>query len=121
MAKNQQLPDPSRLPQPQSGEYSDGHPLDTIQYLECKVIPKPDRIVSPKSFFEFGGKVARTAEKHEVGFDAEKLETRGVRIREVLFLDTKGFRLYNNAFILPSAIPKSYSSSDIRICRKPPE
>ena len=105
MAKNQQLPDPSRLPQPQSGEYSDGHPLDTIQYLECKVILRPDRIVSPKSFFEFGDKVARTAEKHGVGFDAEKLEKRGVRIREVLFLDTKGFRLYNNAFILRLRLP----------------
>src|SRR5215469_8695500 len=97
MARNQQLPDPSRLPQPQPGEYSDGHPLDTIQYLECKVILRPDRIVSPKSFFEFGDKVARTAEKHGVGFDTEKLEVKvvrvnvvmfGVRIRVVLYIDT---------------------------------
>jgi len=88
-----------------TGKYSDGHPLDTIQFLECKVILKPERIVSPKSFFEFGDKVARTAEKHGVGYDTEKLGKRPVRIREVVFLDTKDFRLYNEAFILRLRLP----------------
>ena len=43
-------------------QYSDGHPLDTVEFLECKIILKPDRIVSPRSFVEFGDEVARTAE-----------------------------------------------------------
>jgi len=83
-----------------SGQYSDGHPLDTVQFLECKILLKPERIVSPKSFFEFGDKVARTAEKHGVGYDTEKFRKSNVQIREVLFLDTGDFQLYNNAFIL---------------------
>jgi len=86
-------------------KYSDGHPLDTVQFLECKVILKPDRIVSPKSFLEFGDKVARTAEKHGVGFETEKFRKRDIRIREVLFLDTRDFQLYNNAFILRLRVP----------------
>jgi hypothetical protein len=86
-------------------KYSDGHPLDTVQFLECKVILKPDRIVSSKSFLEFGDKVARTAEKHAVGFETEKLRKRDVRVREVLFLDTRDFQLYNNAFILRLRVP----------------
>ena len=89
----------------QGARYSDGHPLDAVQFLECKVILKPDRIVSPKSFLEFADKVARTAEKHGVGFDTEKLRKGDVRIREVLFLDTEDFQLYNNAFILRLRLP----------------
>ena len=85
--------------------YSDGHPLDTVQFLECKVILRPERIVSPKSFFEFGEKVVRTAEEHGIGFDTERLGRRPVRIREVVFLDTKDFRLYNEAFILRLRLP----------------
>ena len=86
-------------------KYSDGHPLDTVQFLECKILLKPERIVSPKSFFEFGDKVARTAEKHGVGFDTEKFRKSNVQIREVLFLDTGDFQLYNNAFILRLRLP----------------
>jgi len=88
-----------------SEQYSDGHPLDTVQFLECKVLLRPERIVSPKSFFEFGDKVARTAEKHGVGFDTEKFRKSNVQIREVLFLDTGDFQLYNNAFILRLRLP----------------
>src|SRR5262249_4723602 len=34
------------------GTYSDGHPLDEVQYLECKLILKPDRFTAAKVFFE---------------------------------------------------------------------
>ncbi len=43
--------------------YSDGSPLDDVQYLECKLILKPDRFVSAKVFLEYGKLVARTAAK----------------------------------------------------------
>ena len=32
------------------GQYSDGHPLDQVHYLECKVILKPERFTSRESF-----------------------------------------------------------------------
>ena len=43
------------------GQYSDGAPLDEVQYLECKLILKPDRFTSAKVFLEFGDLVARIA------------------------------------------------------------
>jgi hypothetical protein len=33
-------------------KYSDGHPLDEVQYLECKLILKPDRFTAAKVFRE---------------------------------------------------------------------
>jgi hypothetical protein len=93
------------VPHLKPGKYSDGHPLDTVQFLECKVILRPDRFVSAKSLLGFGDKVARTAERHGVGFDTGKPGKGGVRIREVVFLDTKDFRLYKNAFILRLRLP----------------
>ncbi len=50
------------------GQYSDGHPLDEVQYLECKLILKPDRFTAAKVFLDYGGLVARTAKQFGVGF-----------------------------------------------------
>ncbi|MDS4020046.1 MAG: hypothetical protein RKR03_05985 [Candidatus Competibacter sp.] len=90
---------PERVPDLKPGQYSDGSPLDTVQYLECKLILKPDRFTSAKVFFEYGELVARAAREFGIG-----LTNKGVvlkpEIREVLFLDTADFRLYNHAFIL---------------------
>ena len=33
-----------------AGTYSDGHPLDCVQYLEAKIILKPDRFISVDCF-----------------------------------------------------------------------
>ena len=41
MAKDD--PPPQMIPDLQQGKYSDGHPLDDVHYLECKIILKPDR------------------------------------------------------------------------------
>ena len=48
-----------------AGNYSDGHPLDCVQYLEAKLILKPDRFISVDSFRDFGKLVQRTAKKLE--------------------------------------------------------
>ena len=84
-------------------KYSDGHPLDEVQYLECKLILKPDRFTAAKVFLDYGKLVAKTAKEFGVG-----LTNKGVvlkpAIREVVFLDTADFRLYNNAFILRQRI-----------------
>ena len=80
--------------------YSDGHPQDVVQYLEAKLILKPDRFVSVESFRDFGKLVQRTAKKLGVGFVTDPKIGRRPDIREIIFFDTPNFRLYNNAFIL---------------------
>jgi hypothetical protein len=83
--------------------YSDGHPIDEVQYLECKLILKPDRFTAAKVFLDYGKLVAKTAKQFGVGF-ANKDVVLKPAIREVVFLDTADFRLYNNAFILRQRI-----------------
>ncbi len=82
------------------GKYSDGHPLDDVHYLESKIILNGNRFTSVQSFHEFGKLVARAADKCDVDFDTSDFVGMRPQIREVLFLDTKDFMLYNNAFIL---------------------
>ena len=88
------------LPSVHQGAYSDGHPLDTVHYVECKLILKPDRFTAPPTFQEFGKLVHRAAERLDIGFSTADFKGARPRIREVIFLDTKDFTLYNNAFIL---------------------
>ena len=45
---------PGRVPDLKPGKHSDGHPLDEVQYLECKLILKPDHFTSAKVFQEYG-------------------------------------------------------------------
>jgi hypothetical protein len=83
-----------------AGAYGDGHPLDSVQYMEAKIILKPDRFVSVNSFREFGRIVQRTAKELKVGFITDPKVGRRPDIREIVFMDTPDFRLYNNSFIL---------------------
>jgi hypothetical protein len=80
--------------------YSDGHPLDEVHYLECKLILKPDHFSSAASFHEYAKLVQRAAEEHDIEFSTERFKGLKPRIREVVFLDTEDFSLYNHAFIL---------------------
>ena len=80
--------------------YSDGHPLDHVQYVESKLILNGDRFSSIDSFHEFATLVKRTAKEADIDFHRKAFREAKPRIREVLFLDTADFRLYNNAFIL---------------------
>ncbi len=90
----------SKLPEIKPGHYSDGSPLDEVHYLECKLILKPDRFISVPSFHEFGDIVRRVSKDIDIGFSTSGYKNLRPRIREVVFLDTKDFALYNNAFIL---------------------
>lgn len=94
--------DPHRhsAPAPIPGKYGDGHPLDEVEYFECKIILKPDRFTSVQSFLDFGKLVRRAAEECAVDLSTSRCAGQKPRIREVVFLDTGDFRLYNNAFIL---------------------
>jgi hypothetical protein len=97
--RSQSLPVADR----KQGQYSDGHPLDEVQYLECKLILKPDRFTTAKVFLDYGKLVARTAKEFGVGFSNKGIVLKPT-IREVVFLDTADFKLYNNAFILRQRI-----------------
>jgi hypothetical protein len=88
------------LPRRKKRWYSDGHPLDHIQYVESKLILKGDRFTSVDSFDEFARLVKRTANQTGIDFSRKAFKDATPRIREVLFFDTHDFRLYNNAFIL---------------------
>jgi len=91
---------PNRFIELKRGDYSDGHPLDKLQYLEAKIILKGDRFDSVDTFRQFTRLVKQAAEAAEVDFSRKGFKHERPRIREVLFLDTHDFRLYNNAFIL---------------------
>ncbi len=82
-----------------SGYYSDGSPYDEVHYLECKLILKPERFTSAQAFLDYGELVARVAKAAGVGCNARDVSLKP-ELREIVFLDTPDFRLYNNAFIL---------------------
>jgi hypothetical protein len=94
-----------RVPQLKPGMYADGMPIHEVQYLCCKLILRPNKFVSRQSLFDFGKVMHEPAKKHGVKFANDGFESQPVKIREVLFIDTEDFRLYNHAFILRRRIP----------------
>ena len=94
-----------RVPQLKAGQYADGMPLHQIQYLCCKLILRPNKFISRESLFDFGKVMREPAKEHGVKFSSAGFESQPIKIREVLFIDTEDFRLYNNAFILRRRIP----------------
>jgi len=92
--------EPELVSEMKQGHYSDGHPLDEVHYLECKIILKPDRFTSKKGFLDFAKLVSHAADKADIDLSTGHLEGQRPQIREVVFLDTPDFRLYNHAFIL---------------------
>jgi len=95
----------SPLPEIQPGKYADGMPLNQIGYLECKIILKPNHFTSRASLFDFGKLLKRPARDNGISFQSGAYAEAPLKIREVLFLDTADFRLYNNAFILRRRVP----------------
>ena len=94
------MADKELVPDLKPGHFSDGHPLDDVHYLECKIILKPDRFTSKQGFIDFAKVVKHAAEKADIDLSTSHLEGQRPEIREVVFLDTGDFRLYNHAFIL---------------------
>jgi hypothetical protein len=80
--------------------YADGTPFDTLRYLQGKLLLKPDRLSSLDQFRELGKLARRTAKSLKVGFKEDPEVDQGPRVREIIFVDTPDFRLYNNGFIL---------------------
>lgn len=88
------------VPSRSKSVYADGVALDRVQYLEAKLILKPDRFRSVESFREFGKIVRKVAKQTDVGFTKDPRADATPEIREIIFLDTPDFALYRNAFIL---------------------
>jgi hypothetical protein len=81
--------------------YADGNPHDRVQFFDAKLILKPDFFATVRGFKMFSDLVAEAAGKVKgVSYKPQDLSKARPRIREVMFLDTADFRLYNNAFIL---------------------
>jgi hypothetical protein len=80
-------------------------PLHEVEYLACKLILRPNRFTSRRSLLDFAKVLRRPADECGVKFSKEEFEDAPLKIREVLFVDTKDFKLYNNAFILRRRIP----------------
>jgi len=89
-----------RVPLIKPGKYADGLPLHEIQYLNCKLILRPNYFSSRNRLFDFAKVLRAPAERHGVTFSFGNFRDTPIKIREVLFVDTSDFRLYNNAFIL---------------------
>ena len=94
-----------RVPQLKPGQYADGMPIHKPEYICCKLILRPNKFHSRESFFDFGKVFREPAKEHGVKYTTEGFIEQPVKIREVLFIDTDEFRLYNNAFILRRRIP----------------
>jgi hypothetical protein len=94
-----------RVPDLQPGVYADGLPLHEVQYLQCKLILRPNKFDSRKRLFDFAKIVRGPAAEHKVNFSTGSFINAPLKIREVLFVDTADFRFYNNGFILRRRIP----------------
>ena len=75
-------------------------PLDQVQYLEAKLILKPDNFTSVQAFRDFGKLVRSTARRSGIGFKPDKKRGLQPLVREIVFFDTHDYALYSNAFIL---------------------
>jgi hypothetical protein len=85
--------------------YRDGRRCSQISYLQCKLILKPDRFTSAHVFREFANLVQRAADKTGVGYQHTPKSLQRPEVREVLFLDTGAYHLYNHSFIVRRRIP----------------
>jgi hypothetical protein len=89
-----------RIPLLKPGHYADGLPLHEIKYLCCKLVLRPNHFRSRKSLFQFAKVLRQPAKEHRVKLSTGTFANAPIQIREVLFVDTSDFRLYNNGFIL---------------------
>src|SRR5581483_5573963 len=83
-----------RVPQLKPGNYSDGMPLHSPEYICCKLILRPNKFHSRESFFEFGKVFKAPAKENGVKYSVAGFDVQPVKLREVLFVDTDDFRLY---------------------------
>jgi hypothetical protein len=94
-----------RVPDLKPGVYADGLPLHEVQYLQCKLLLRPNQFTSRQRLFDFAKVLRRPVTEHKVKFSTAPFIDAPLKIREVLFVDTADFRFYNNGFILRRRVP----------------
>ena len=94
-----------RVPQLKPGTYADGLPFHDVKYICCKMMLRPNKFVSRDSLFTFTDVMEGPADEAGVELRTKGFRAAPLQIREVLFVDTHDFRLYNNSFILRRRIP----------------
>ena len=81
--------------------YEDGAPNDRMQFFDAKLILKPDFFGSVRGFKVFSDIVEDAVDQIKgVEYERYDLNKLRPRIREVMFLDTGDFKLYNSSLIL---------------------
>ena len=81
--------------------YEDGQPQDVVKFFDAKLILKPDFFATVRGFKMFSDLVAEAVGRvKKVTYQGLDLKKQRPRLREVMFVDTADFRLYNNSFIL---------------------
>ncbi len=94
-----------RVPPLKPGRYADGMPIHQVQYLCCKLLLRTNKFNSRQCLFDFEKVMRRPSKETGVRYLKYDPDSHPLKIREVLFIDTEDFRLYNNAFILRRRIP----------------
>jgi hypothetical protein len=97
------------LPASPIGVYPDGAPFDQVQYLEAKLILKPDNFTSVQAFRDFGAIVKRTAEDLGVGFIEHPEMNLRPEIREIVF----GARRISGSTTTPSSFAAASAMSTV--------
>lgn len=117
-----------KIPHIKQGTYPDGLPYPEFNYLAFKLILKPNRFVSRDSMFQFAKVIKGPAAEHGVEFKIGNLIDAPIKTREIVFVDTDDFRLYNIHSYCAGAqntrtafqpvIPRSFLNSGIPICKQ---
>lgn len=80
--------------------YADGHPFDSVHYLECKILLKPKHFTEAHHFKEFEKLLRHAAAELDVALVTDHVHGQPNHVREVVFYDTPTFELYDRHFIL---------------------
>ena len=108
------------IPEIKQGRYADGLPYPDFNYLAFKLILKPNRFNSRDSLFKFAKVIKKPAAEYGVKMKLGPFKKAPLKIREIVFIDTDDFRLYNNSFILRRRIEyvEGFPSGDPEIVFK---
>jgi hypothetical protein len=79
--------------------------FDHVEYLQGKLLLKPNPLSSLERFHDFGKLIKGAAKSLGVGFVEDRQADEAPTVREVVFGDTADFRLLHSGFILRRRIP----------------
>ena len=104
-----------RVPQLKPGQYADGMPIHSPEYICCKLILRPNKFHSRESFFDFGKVMREPAKEHGVKYCLSTRMTSACTTTPSFC--AAGSRTKT---VSQSASPRSSSSTGIPSCRPRP-